>query len=122
MTNKKYSVVKQFGTDKDYYTIFSSDGEQECYDDGDPIRYDEYEDAKEHCDELNYSDTQWERYLKYLMMWTLDHQNEYYEGMSPACYDEFCDNDDEPEYYEEQLDYTKIERDCKETIKHWKGE
>ena len=41
MTNKKYSVVKQFGTDKDYYTIFSSDGEQGGYDDGDPIRYDE---------------------------------------------------------------------------------
>lgn len=29
---------------------------------------------------------------------------------------------DEPEYYEEQLDYAKIERDCKETIRHWKGE
>ncbi len=91
MTNKKGLVVKQFGTDGDYCTIFSSD-------------------------------TQWERYLKYLMLWTLEHQEEYYEGMSPACYNEFCDNDDEPEYYEEQLDYAKIERDCKETIRHWKGE
>lgn len=65
---------------------------------------------------------QWERYLKYLMLWTLEHKEEYYEGMSPACYDEFCDNDDEPEYYEEQLDYAKMERDCREIIKHWKGE
>lgn len=121
MIKKRYFVVKQFGTDGNYYTLFSDD-DQYCDEDGNPIRYDNYDEAKRDCDELNYPDKQWERYLKYLMLWTLDHKNEYYEGMSPACYDEFCDNDDEPEYYEEQLDYAKIERDCKETIKHWKGE
>lgn len=42
---------------------------------------------------------QWTRYIKYLMLWANDHDNYCYEGMSPACYDEFCENDDEPEYY-----------------------
>lgn len=42
---------------------------------------------------------QWTRYIKYLMLWANDHDDYCYEGMSPACYDEFCDNDDEPEYY-----------------------
>ena len=58
------------------------------------IRYDKYDNAEfqQEC-----YDTQWERYLKYLMMWILDHRDNCYEGMSPACYDEFCDNDDEVE-------------------------
>jgi hypothetical protein len=35
------------------------------------------------------------------MLWANDHDEYCYEGMSPACYDEFCENDDEPEYYNE---------------------
>lgn len=100
MIKKRYFVVKQFGTDGNYYTLFSDD-DQYCDEDGNPIRYDNYDEAKRDCDELNYPDKQWKRYIKYLKMWSLDHQDDCYEGMSPACYDEFCDNDDEPEDCEE---------------------
>lgn len=43
---------------------------------------------------------QYERYLKYLLLWVGTHNEDCYADMSPACYDEFCDNDDEPEYYD----------------------
>lgn len=37
----------------------------------------------------------WERYIQYLISWAKDHKDEEYKGMSPACYDEFLENDDE---------------------------
>lgn len=114
----KYKVENRKG----WYVLVDEDGCIYKDIDGNEVVYGKRSEAKLDCGNLNYPNTQWERYLKYLMLWTLDHKDENYEGMSPACYDEFCDNDDEPEYYEEQLDYAKIERDCKETIRHWKGE
>lgn len=39
----------------------------------------------------------WERYITYLMQWADDHKDKEYEGMSPVCFDEFCDNEDEEE-------------------------
>lgn len=38
---------------------------------------------------------QWDRYLQYLKNWAETHSEIGCEGMSPACYDEFCENDDE---------------------------
>lgn len=38
---------------------------------------------------------QWDRYLEYLKNWAETHSEIGCEGMSPACYDEFCENDDE---------------------------
>lgn len=38
---------------------------------------------------------QWDRYLEYLKNWVETHSEIGCEGMSPACYDEFCENDDE---------------------------
>ena len=35
----------------------------------------------------------WEYYISYLMLWAEDHKDSEFEGMSPACFDEFCDND-----------------------------
>ena len=37
--------------------------------------------------------TNWQKYIKYLNEWALNHRGEQYEGCSPACYDEFCDDD-----------------------------
>lgn len=37
--------------------------------------------------------TNWQKYIKYLQEWALNHRGEQYEGCSPACYDEFCDDD-----------------------------
>ena len=37
----------------------------------------------------------WDRYLQYLKDWAETHKEIGCEGMSPACYDEFCENDDE---------------------------
>ena len=38
----------------------------------------------------------WERYLRYLVQWAIEHNSEGYEGMSPACYDEWrCCEDGE---------------------------
>lgn len=44
---------------------------------------------------------QWNHYLKYLLQWANDHSDMKYKGMSPACFDEFCDNDDD-DYYDEK--------------------
>ena len=40
-------------------------------------------------------DVQWERYLRYLVQWAIDHNDRVYEGMSPACYDEWRGCEDE---------------------------
>lgn len=37
--------------------------------------------------------TDWQKYIEYLLNWAKDHKDEVFEGCSPACYDEFCDND-----------------------------
>lgn len=36
----------------------------------------------------------WGRYITYLINWAIDHSGEEYEGMSPAGYDEWCENED----------------------------
>lgn len=62
----------------------------------------------------------WQRYLKYLTLWVLDHQGSEYEQMSPACYDEFCDNDDQDENYDD-INYDVIEKDLSKLVEKWKG-
>lgn len=49
---KQFEVVRQKNGYRDYYTIFSGMDEY-CDDDGNPIEYDTYEEAKEDCDLLN---------------------------------------------------------------------
>ena len=65
--------------------------------------------------------TEWQRYLKYLLLWTVTHQEEECKGMSPACFDEFCDNDDEPEYYDENLDYDTLGVDLETMLNNWEN-
>lgn len=50
--NTLYEVVRQHNEDSDYFTIFNGQ-EQHCDEDGNPIRYDNFEDAKSECDMLN---------------------------------------------------------------------
>ena len=50
--NTLYEVVRQHNEDSDYFTIFNGQ-EQYCDEDGNPIRYDNFEDAKSECDILN---------------------------------------------------------------------
>lgn len=50
-------------------------------------------------------DTQrWARYIDYLIEWAFDHSGEEYDGMSPACYDEWCNNENEEEYDDEEYE------------------
>lgn len=35
----------------------------------------------------------WELYIEYLKLWASDHEDGVFEGMSPAGFDEFCEND-----------------------------
>ena len=39
--------------------------------------------------------TQWEKYIEYLKQWVEDHKEESFEGMSPACFDEWEENEEE---------------------------
>lgn len=39
-------------------------------------------------------DVRWERYITYLVQWAINHSSDEYEGMSPACYDEWCHCED----------------------------
>lgn len=36
----------------------------------------------------------WSRYLDYLIKWSLGHSDSGFSGMSPACYDEWLDNEE----------------------------
>ena len=36
----------------------------------------------------------WDKYLVYLVQWAVDHAHHFYIGMSPAGFDEWCDNED----------------------------
>jgi len=38
-------------------------------------------------------DDKWKAYLNYLVEWAFNHQGEEFAGMTPACYDEFCENE-----------------------------
>lgn len=43
------------------------------------------------------SDSEWERYINYLSQWVICHNDEACEGMSPACFEEWRDNEDAEE-------------------------
>ena len=47
------------------------------------------------------SDSYHERYLNYLLEWIFDHHDEEYQGCSPACFEEWCDNEDAEDEEEE---------------------
>jgi len=40
------------------------------------------------------STDEWERYCKYLLDWTINHMSDYNKGMSPACFDEWREEED----------------------------
>lgn len=40
------------------------------------------------------SDSKHERYINYLINWAINHNDEAYEGCSPAGFDEWLDNED----------------------------
>ena len=39
----------------------------------------------------------WSKYINYLIKWAMEHSGAEYDGMSPACYDEWRDNEDDCE-------------------------
>lgn len=39
----------------------------------------------------------WSKYISYLKQWADDHQDPTFAGMSPACYDEWNDNENQME-------------------------
>lgn len=41
--------------------------------------------------------TNWDKYIEYLKRWAETHSDNEFEGMSPVCYDEFLDNEEEEE-------------------------
>ena len=46
----------------------------------------------------DFDDTsKWQRYLNYLADWVFDHIDEKFSGMSPACFDEWKDNENQEE-------------------------
>ena len=47
-------------------------------------------------DELEWI-SDWQRYIAYLHEWADSHADESYGGMSPVCYDEWLDNEEEEE-------------------------
>ena len=50
--------------------------------------------ALEHSAVLDEDSTdEWERYCKYLFEWTINHLSDDNKGMSPACFDEWRDNE-----------------------------
>ena len=52
-------------------------------------------------DEYEFGDSDWNRYCLYLIRWANYHGGPEYEGMSPACYDEWCDNE---KAYEDEME------------------
>lgn len=64
------------------------------------------------------TEKEYDRYLKYLIVWVLNHKELGCVGMSPACFDEFCDNDDD-DYYD-NLDYDSISVDVENLLNEWK--
>lgn len=40
-----------------------------------------------------FEEKKWENYIQYLHAWADDHSTNEYLGQSPACYDEWCDNE-----------------------------
>lgn len=66
------------------------------------------------------TEKEYDRYLKYLIVWVLSHKELGCVGMSPACFDEFCDNDDD-DYYD-NLDYDSISIDMESLLNEWENE
>lgn len=66
------------------------------------------------------NEKEYSRYLKYLIIWVLNHKGLGCAGMSPACFDEFCDNDDD-DYYD-NLDYDSISIDMESLLNEWEND
>lgn len=49
----------------------------------------------------------WQQYINYLRNWTNDHENPMFAGSSPACYDEWLDN----EYEANKAEFDLVERE-----------
>lgn len=43
------------------------------------------------------NNTSWNNYIEYLIKWAEAHKGIEFEGMSPVCYDEFLENEEEEE-------------------------
>ena len=58
----------------------------------------------------------WARYIDYLIEWAFEHSSDYHNGMSPACYDEWCDNEgsDNAETRNDKYIYIVTHRWCTE--------
>lgn len=67
---------------------------------------------------MSNSKKQWDRYIKYLIFWAIDHQGKEYAGMTPVCFDEFCDNesDNDKEWYDNALDYDEMQADLNDLV------
>ena len=56
------------------------------------------DEAQKFCSEMtrdscpeNSIEVKWQEYIEYLHEWALDHEDVVFSGMSPVCFDEFCD-------------------------------
>ena len=49
----------------------------------------------------------WQQYINYLRNWANDHENSMFAGNSPACYDEWLDN----EYETNKAEFDLVERE-----------
>lgn len=49
----------------------------------------------ENAQPITKNDTHWSDYIMYLLKWSSEHADKEFAGMSPACYDEWLDNESE---------------------------
>lgn len=47
----------------------------------------------ENAEPIKVNDSHWSDYIMYLLKWSSEHANKEFAGMSPACYDEWLDNE-----------------------------
>ena len=58
----------------------------------------------------------WQKYIDYLMDWAREHAHPDFQGMSPACYDEWLENEGEEGYNGEILTNEEFQRRCEKVF------
>lgn len=75
-----------FGLMKSYINLYLQQQESEI---------NRLQSVLENAQPITKNDTHWSDYIMYLLKWSSEHADKEFAGMSPACYDEWLDNESE---------------------------
>lgn len=104
MSEKFYKISKsrlcdllQSEKNSTYWDVREERGEEHCKNEGieRELTNEDLQLELSYYVEISDKETEWDKYIRYLENWCIYHKSNAFMGMSPVCYDEFCDKEEE---------------------------